>query len=149
MLQVIAPREAIRLRLSDKEYTYFRYYIKWFKLYQTYIQTYILSLYNVIVLVFHSRVGTPRAEKFVLNGKFEFISEAPFVPGTRQGNYIHQFQIYFNNLKNTPNTQNLNVLQLQLVIHLYYRLNGIKKCAFMIESTRRRSSGSARYIFEF
>uniref|UniRef100_A0A183BT09 CUB domain-containing protein n=1 Tax=Globodera pallida TaxID=36090 RepID=A0A183BT09_GLOPA len=42
-----------------------------------------ISLHNVIVLVLHSRVGRQRTggQPFALGGTFEFISEAPFLPG--------------------------------------------------------------------
>lgn len=79
-----------------------------------------ISLYNVMIIVFHSRVGRSRAEKFILNGftyfilnpyiltlkplgEYEFISEAPFVPGSR--------------------------------------LKGIRKCAFLVEPGSGHRSG--------
>uniref|UniRef100_A0A914CE37 CUB domain-containing protein n=1 Tax=Acrobeloides nanus TaxID=290746 RepID=A0A914CE37_9BILA len=40
-----------------------------------------ISLHNVLVLVFHSRVGNKRAEKLRLKGRYQFFSDARYIPG--------------------------------------------------------------------
>lgn len=83
----------------------------------------MFSLHNVIVVIFHSRVGRKRTEKFKLSGRYSFISEgmsylvykcytrgnlARYIPGSRLGEsncgflieptrqYEHSFLISFN-----------------------------------------------------
>uniref|UniRef100_A0A915DHJ6 CUB domain-containing protein n=1 Tax=Ditylenchus dipsaci TaxID=166011 RepID=A0A915DHJ6_9BILA len=45
-----------------------------------------ISLHNVLVLVFHSRVGKRRSENVVLDGQYQFISDARYIPGSRLPN---------------------------------------------------------------
>ncbi|CAD5206954.1 unnamed protein product [Bursaphelenchus okinawaensis] len=52
-----------------------------------------VSLHNVIVLVFHSRVGKKRTETFQLKGKYNFINETKFIPGSRLGEHDCAFLI--------------------------------------------------------
>jgi hypothetical protein len=40
-----------------------------------------ISLHNVIVIVFHSRVGKKRSDKIKVYGKYHFISDSKFNPG--------------------------------------------------------------------
>uniref|UniRef100_A0AC34QJ52 CUB domain-containing protein n=1 Tax=Panagrolaimus sp. JU765 TaxID=591449 RepID=A0AC34QJ52_9BILA len=40
-----------------------------------------ISLYNVLVLVFHSRVGKKRNERLRLSGRYQFISNSRYIPG--------------------------------------------------------------------
>uniref|UniRef100_A0A0N5B9P2 CUB domain-containing protein n=1 Tax=Strongyloides papillosus TaxID=174720 RepID=A0A0N5B9P2_STREA len=40
-----------------------------------------ISLYNIIVLVFHSRVGKKRNENLVIKGKYSFISDEKYIAG--------------------------------------------------------------------
>lgn len=57
------------------------------------IVDHLFSLHQVIVIVFHSRVGPRRAEHFLLKGRFQFVSEARFVPGSRLGEHPCAFLI--------------------------------------------------------
>uniref|UniRef100_A0A0K0E9P9 CUB domain-containing protein n=1 Tax=Strongyloides stercoralis TaxID=6248 RepID=A0A0K0E9P9_STRER len=40
-----------------------------------------ISLYNIIVLVFHSRVGKKRNEDLIIKGKYSFISDEKYIAG--------------------------------------------------------------------
>uniref|UniRef100_A0A7E4UN52 CUB domain-containing protein n=1 Tax=Panagrellus redivivus TaxID=6233 RepID=A0A7E4UN52_PANRE len=52
-----------------------------------------ISLHNVLVLVFHSRVGAKRTDKLKLNGRYQFISNARYIPGRGMPNEPCSFVI--------------------------------------------------------
>jgi hypothetical protein len=73
---------------------------------------YYLSLHNVIVLVLHSLVGRRRSEPFVLAGRFQFVPEAPYLPGA------------------------------PLLGGGHPAADSRRRCAFLIESTKNRARGT-------